>query len=88
MLDPNLFAHRFILTKEPISEDNVKLTLEHAIAIKTDGSGVIRWQSHEFPDHYERFAYWWSEGNWQCAYEVALSVEYCRRLQYADTAQK
>lgn len=88
MFDPTLFSHRFILTQEHISKDNVKLTLEHAIAIKTDGSGVIRWQSHEFPDHYERFAYWWAKEEWQFAYEVALSVEYCRRLQCAATAQK
>ena len=27
-------------------------------------------------------------GEWQFAYEVALSVEYCRCLQCADTAQK
>ena len=88
MFDPSLFAHRWILTKEHIERKNVRLTLEHAIAIKPDGSGIIRWQSHEFPDHYKRFAYWWSKGEWQLAYEVALGVEESRRLQGAATAQK
>jgi len=86
MLDPSLFAHRFMLTRERVCKDNVKLTLEHAIAIKTDGSGIIRWGSHEFPDHYERFAYWWSKGEWHFAYEVALGVEESRRLR--DEATK
>lgn len=85
MLDPSLFAHRFILTRERVDQSNVKLTLEHAVAIKPDGT-VIRWQSQEFPDHYARFAYWWSKEEWQLAYEVALAVEEIRRLR--DEATK
>lgn len=84
MLDPELFSHRFVLSRDRVGKENVKLTLEQAVAIKPDGT-VIRWQSQEFPDHYERFQYWWAKGEWHFAYEVALGVEQSRLLRGKDT---